>query len=262
MSTAEQPADRSADRSSLVRNAVGLGLAVGAYGLSYGALAVSAGLSVLQAQLLSLLLYGGSSQLALVGTLAAGAGSPAAAATGVVLGIRNLFYGVSLRSVLRPRPTHLVPVAHLMSDESAAMAFGRPDRATARRAYLISGLTVFVCWNLATLAGSLAGSLMTDPEALGLDVASSAAFLALVAPRLKDRAHRVVFALACLVSVGLSPFLDAGLPVVLAGTAALSVLLVPEAALRPRESSEPAAGRDLATDDDTGGGERQKEVRT
>ncbi|MGW8377222.1 AzlC family ABC transporter permease [Streptomyces sp. ODS28] len=214
-------------RSALLRDALGIGVAVGAYGLSYGALAVSAGLTVVQTQVLSLLLYGGSTQLALVGVLAAGGGAASATATGVLLGARNLFYGVSLRSVLRLPGRQLLPAAHLLSDESAAMAFGKPSRAAGRYAYWATGLTVFLCWNLATLAGALAGSLMSDPKVLGLDAASSAAFLALVAPRLKEPAHRMVFVLACAAALCVTPFAGAGMPVVLAGLTALSVLLVP-----------------------------------
>ncbi|MEU1176795.1 AzlC family ABC transporter permease [Streptomyces sp. NPDC005820] len=220
-------------RRAVLRDAAGIGLAVGAYGLSYGALAVSAGLTVAQTQLLSLLLYGGSSQLALVGVIAGGGGGPSAAATAALLGVRNVFYGVGLGRLLRPRRASLLPMAHLLSDESAAMAVGRSSPAAARWAYWSTGATVFLCWNLATLAGALAGSLLADPTELGLDAASSAAFLALVAPRLRQRVNQVVFVLACAVAVAASPLLDSGLPVLLGGLVALSVLLVPGTTAQP-----------------------------
>jgi predicted branched-subunit amino acid permease len=190
-------------------------------------------------------MYGGSSQLAFVGVLASGGASASASATAVLLGVRNLFYGVSLSRVLRPRRELLLPAAHLLSDESAAMALGRASAATARFAYWSTGAVVFLCWNLATLIGALAGSLLTDPKALGLDAASSAAFLALVAPRLKERVNQVVFLLACAVAVATTPLVGAGLPVVLAGLVALSVLLVPAVsspAARPADSAWPTTG--------------------
>lgn len=246
---------RGVERAAVLRDALGVGVAVGAYGLSYGALAVAAGLSVAQTQALSLLLYGGSSQLALVGVLTAGGGAPTAAATGALLGIRNLFYGVGLRSVLTPDRRTLLPAAHLLSDESAAMAFGRTSRDVGRYAYWATGITVFLCWNLATLVGALAGSLLSDPEALGLDAASSAAFLALVAPRLRERANRMVFALACAVAVGVSPFVGAGLPVVLAGLTGLSVLLMPR---HHAPTGDPGAGETGAG----GGDDRGRSRRT
>ncbi|MFF7315124.1 AzlC family ABC transporter permease [Streptomyces sp. NPDC008137] len=217
------------EKARLVRDALGVGLAVGAYGLSYGALAVSSGLSIGQTQFLSLLLYGGSAQLALVGTLAAGGSGVAASATATLLGVRSLFYGVSLRPVLDVRTRLLLPAAHLLSDESTAMAIAKQTPSASRFAYWVTGSVVFVFWNVTTLVGALAGSLLADPEVLGLDVASSAAFLALVAPRLRERAGRFVFVLAGLVAVAVSPLVGSGLPVVIAGLTALSVLLLPTA---------------------------------
>src|SRR3954465_13937736 len=103
--------------SGTVRNAVGIGVATGAYGLSFGALAVAAGLSVLQASALSLLMFTGASQFAFAGLIA---GGPAAAgAPALLLGSRNALYGLRLSSLLlRRRPL----AAHLVIDESAAMA--------------------------------------------------------------------------------------------------------------------------------------------
>ncbi|MFF4603452.1 AzlC family ABC transporter permease [Streptomyces sp. NPDC001339] len=236
------------ERSGLLRDALGVGLAVGAYGLSYGALAVSSGLTVGQTQFLSALLYGGSSQLALVGALAAGGGAAAASATAALLGVRNLFYGVSLRPALGLRGRQLLPAAHLLSDESAAMAIGKNGPAAGRLAYWATGIVVFLCWNAATLIGSLAGSLLTDPKALGLDAASSAAFLALVAPRLRERANQLVFVLACAVAVCSAPLLGAGLPVVLAGLTALSVLLLPTPVSRPAEPATDGGRREPKTE--------------
>ncbi|MBC9726529.1 AzlC family ABC transporter permease [Streptomyces sp. TRM68367] len=224
------------ERRQLLRDALGVGLAVGAYGLSYGALAVSSGLSVGQTQFLSLLLYGGSAQLALVGALAAGAGGLAASATATLLGVRSVFYGVSLRPLLKLRGKALLPAAHLLSDESTAMAIAKPTPSASRYAYWVTGSVVFLCWNVTTLIGALAGSLLADPKALGLDAASSAAFLALVAPRLRDRAGQLVFVLASVVAIAVSPFLGSGLPVLIAGLMALSVSLLPPDGDRRRDN--------------------------
>jgi predicted branched-subunit amino acid permease len=130
---------------------------------------------------------------------------------------------VSLRPVLGLRGAALLPAAHLLSDESAAMAIARPTPPERRAAYWVTGSVVFLFWNLATLAGALSGSLLADPEALGIDAASSAAFLALVAPRLRERDARLVFALATAVA----PFAGSGLPVLAAGLTVLGVALLP-----------------------------------
>ncbi|MFG3055228.1 AzlC family ABC transporter permease [Kitasatospora sp. NPDC048239] len=241
------------DRPAILRAAAGIALAVGAYGLSYGALAVAAGLTVWQAQALSLLLYGGSSQLALVGVLASGGTGASATATAALLGVRNLFYGVGLARQLRPSRSELLPMAHLLSDESAAMAAGQPERGRARLAYWATGGAVFACWNLATLIGALAGSLLDDPKTLGLDAASSAAFLALVAPRLRTAADRTLFLTAGAVAVGCSLVAGSGLPVVVAGLTSFGALLIRTA---PPSAPEPEAQPSARPSPDTDSDER------
>ena len=100
----------------IVRDGLGIGIATGAYGLSFGALASAAGLSLPQACALSLLMFTGASQFAFVGLI--GGGAAAAVATALLLGSRNALYGLRLAPHLRPRPL----AAHLVIDESAAMA--------------------------------------------------------------------------------------------------------------------------------------------
>ena len=201
----------------IVRDALGIGAATGAYGLSFGALAVAAGLSVPQTCTLSLLMFTGASQFAFVGLI--GGGAAAAVATALLLGARNSLYGLRLAPFLRPRAV----AAQLVIDESAAMALGRPTADDTRLGFWATGGAVFVCWNLATLLGALAGSVLSDPRTLGLDAAAPAAFLALLWPRLGDpepRAIALVCAAAALIAL---PLVPAGVPVLIA--AAVAVLL-------------------------------------
>lgn len=198
--------------SPVVRNALGIGLATGAYGLSFGALAVAAGLSVVQACTLSALMFTGASQFAFVGLV--GGGAAAAVATALLLGARNALYGLRLSPLLRARRAL---AAHLVIDESAAMAIGRD----ARLGFFATGAAVFVCWNLATLIGALAGHSLSDPRTLGLDAAAPAAFLALLAPRVQMGGRRTALlaAAAALVAV---PFVPAGVPVLIAALTAMA----------------------------------------
>src|ERR1035437_8204835 len=76
-------------RAAVLRNAAGIGIATGAYGVSFGAIATAGGLSVLQACLISLVIFTGASRFALVSVLSGGGGQVAAAATAVLLGTRN-----------------------------------------------------------------------------------------------------------------------------------------------------------------------------
>jgi predicted branched-subunit amino acid permease len=202
-------------RTKVVRDAIGIGLATGAYGLSFGALAVAAGLSVAQAGALSLLMFTGASQFAFVGLIAGGL--VPAVTTALLLGSRNALYGLRL-SALLPRRRPLA--AHLVIDESAAMALG----AEAHLGFWATGGAVFICWNVATLLGALAGTVLSDPRTLGLDAAAPAAFLALLAPRLSGTAK--VAGLAAAAALIAVPLVPAGVPVLIAAAVAAGAALV------------------------------------
>jgi predicted branched-subunit amino acid permease len=194
----------------MLRNALGIGLATGAYGLSFGALAVAAGLSVVQACALSALMFTGASQFAFVGLI--GAGPVGAVASALLLGARNGLYGLRLAPLLPRR------AAHLVIDESTAMALQY-----GRRGFWATGAAVFACWNLGTLAGALAGAALSDPRTLGLDAAAPAAFVALLAPRLDAREPRVVAAIATLAALVAVPLVPAGVPVLVAAAVAAAM---------------------------------------
>ena len=211
----------------MLRDAAGIGVAVGAYGVSFGAAAATAGLSVAQACALSVLVFTGASQFAFVGVLAAGGSAVAAVAGAALLGTRNLLYAVRLADLLRLRGLRRVVAAQLTIDESTAMAAGAAP-ALAGLAFWATGLSVFVLWNAATLLGAV-GAGVVDTRALGLDAAVGAAFLGLLAPQVRDRpALRVALGGALLAAVAV-PLAPPGVPVLLA---ALAVLL----AVRPGPS--------------------------
>jgi len=201
----------------IVRDALGIGAATGAAGLSYGALAVAAGLTVPQACALSLLMFTGASQFAFVGLVGS---LPAAVGTALLLGARNGLYGLRLKPFLARRAL----AAQFVIDESAAMSV-RPTAAETRLGFWATGLSVFAFWNLATFAGAIAGTALSDPRALGLDAAGPACFLALLAPKLREAEPRRVAALAALAALVSVPFVPAGVPVlVAAAVAALAAL--------------------------------------
>ncbi|WP_370250160.1 AzlC family ABC transporter permease [Nocardioides sp.] len=220
--------DPDVARRAVVRDSLGVAIATGAYGVSFGAVAVTSGLDVAQACALSLLVFTGASQFALVGVLAAGGSPWAGAASACLLGTRNTLYGLRLAPLLGWRGWRRAAAAHVVIDESTAMAWGRSTPALARTGFLVTGVGIFALWNAATLLGALAGSSVADPEALGLDAAVAAAFLALLWPRVDSPAARVVAVLAAAVALGAVPLTPAGVPVLLAGgVALLSGLLAP-----------------------------------
>jgi predicted branched-subunit amino acid permease len=198
-------------------------VAIGAYGLSFGAAAVTAGLSTLQACALSLLLFTGASQFALVGVVGAGGGALAAVAGALLLGTRNTLYAVRLSSLVPTRGARRLVAAQLTIDESTGMATGAPP-GLAPTAFWATGASVYVLWNLATLLGALGAARLGDPAALGLDAAVPAAFLALLAPQLRTRALGATALAGALVAAAAVPLTPPGVPVLLAGLVVLPAL--------------------------------------
>ncbi len=233
------------ERRGIVTNAASIGLAVGAYGFSFGAISVTGGLSVLQTQVLSALMFTGASQFAFVGVVVAGGGAASAVATSVLLGVRNSFYGLSMAPILRVRGVRRWAAAHLTLDESAAMAVSRSTEhdggRASRLAFWATGLSVFVFWNLATLLGALGASALGDPKAWGLDAAIPAGFIALVWPRLKESRSWSIGIAAAVVALALTPFLRPGVPVLVT-----AVVAVVAGVLAVRSAGEPAAAAPIA----------------
>lgn len=185
------------------------------------------GLSVWQTCALSLLVFTGASQFALVGALAAGGNPLTAAAGAFFLGVRNAFYGLRLsQSLALPRAVRPF-AAQWVIDETAAVSLAQTGRRASRLGFAVTGLTLYVLWNLTTLLGAL-GALgaeaIGDTDAWGLDAAGPAVFLALLAPMVKTTAERAVAGLAVLLGLGLLPVLPAGVPVLAAALAAPVVL--------------------------------------
>jgi predicted branched-subunit amino acid permease len=214
-------ADWIATRSAVLRDAVGVGIATGAYGLSFGAISTAAGLTAVQTCVLSLLMFTGGSQFAMAGIIGGGGAAMTGAATAILLGVRNAFYGVRLAGLLGPRGWRRPVAAQLVIDESTAMAVLRTTPRAARLAFWATGVSVFVLWNLATLIGAVGASALSDPRVLGLDAAAPAAFLALMAPRLKSREPWVVALVAAGVALVSVPFVPTGVPVILAAAVAV-----------------------------------------
>ncbi|MFC0715679.1 AzlC family ABC transporter permease [Cellulomonas biazotea] len=212
-----------------VRQAVSVSVATGLYGISFGALSVAAGLSLPQTMALSLLMFSGGSQFAFIGVVGAGGAAGAAIATAGLLGVRNGLYGPQVTPLLGAHGWRRLAAAHLTIDESTAVGTAQRTTAAARAGFWWTGVGVFVLWNAFTLLGALLGDALGDPRRYGLDAAAAAAFLALVWPRLLGPAAtlaRGVAAGAVVVALAATPFLPAGVPVLLAAVVAVLVGIV------------------------------------
>lgn len=216
------PAD-TAGRLQARRAGLTVGIATSMYAVSFGALATASGLSVLQAQVLSLLMFTGGSQFALVGVLGAGGSGGSAVTTATLLAVRNTFYALRTAQFLDVRGLKRVAAAHITIDESAAVATAQAEVQDQRLGFWVTGTTVFVGWNLMTLVGALAGNALGDPKTWGLDAVASAAFLGLLWPRLAAAPGRMTAILAAAIAIGTAPHVRPGVPVIASGLAAIAV---------------------------------------
>jgi 4-azaleucine resistance transporter AzlC len=208
----------------VLRNAIGISVATGAYAVSFGAVAVTAGLSVVQTCATSLLVFTGASQFALVAVLGAGGSALSGVLSAWLLGIRNTLYAVRMADLLRLRGPRRVVAAHLTLDESTAMAIAAPA-GLERTGFFATGIGIYLLWNLGTLLGALGAAHLGDPARFGLDAAVPAAFVALLAPRLRDRDAATVAAIGAAIALVAIPLVRPGVPVLLAGLAVLPLLV-------------------------------------
>jgi predicted branched-subunit amino acid permease len=209
----------------VLRDSLAVAIPVGTYGAAFGAASIASGFSVFQTCLLSLLLFSGASQFAVVGVMGAGGSALSAIATGSLLGLRNGLYGLRMAPLLKLRGAKKVIGAQITIDESTGVALNQEARGRQASAYgfWATGIGVYIFWNLFTLIGALGAQSIGDPSAWGLDAAVPAAFLGLVWPRLTDKKTKLVALLAGALALVLIPIAPAGVPII--STAAIAILL-------------------------------------
>ena len=200
----------------MLRDSLAVAIPVGSYGVAFGAAAVSSGFSVAQSCVLSLFLFSGASQFAVVGVMGAGGGVISAVATASLLGIRNMFYGFRNAPILNVKGLKRIASAQITIDESTGVSLMQEPRGreAMRYGFFATGIGVFIFWNLFTLLGALGAKSIGNPSTFGLDAAVPAAFLGLVWPRLTDNKKKMAALIAIVTSVALTPILSSGLPII------------------------------------------------
>jgi len=214
-----------AARRVIVRDALVIALATATVGLSFGALAAAKNLSLLQAAVLSAFAFTGASQFALVAVLGSGGTTASAVSVALLLAARNGLYAVRMTPLMGWRGWRRVLGAHLTIDETTAMATARTQPAEIRLAFWATGILLWLLWNLSTLVGAIVGSALGSPERWGLDVAFPAAFVALLAPQLRNRRAVVTAVVASLVALLLVPVAAVGVPVLAAAATVVPISL-------------------------------------
>lgn len=199
--------------------------AIAVVGISFGAIAVASGLEWWMPSALSVLVFAGGSQFMVVGVVAAGGGLLAAVLGALLLNARHLPFGLAIGDIMGRGTLARAVGSHLMIDESVAFALAQKDPARARAVFWFLGTTAFVVWNVGTVVGAAAGQVIGDTDAFGLDAAFPAALIALLLPALRNARVRNASLLGAAIALAATPFLPAGVPVLLA--LAGLVVLVP-----------------------------------
>ncbi|MBP2326125.1 4-azaleucine resistance transporter AzlC [Kibdelosporangium banguiense] len=191
-------------------------------GMSFGAITVSSGLPVWLPMLMSVVVFAGAAQFMFVAIVVSGGSLIAAVVAGLLVNTRMLPLGFAIGDVHATGWRRIG--SHVITDESAAFTLSQRDPTQRRAAYWACSIGLFVCWNIGTLIGAFGGTIISDTNAFGLDAAFPAVLLALLLPSLDNGPTRRAAATGVVVALATSPFLTAGMPVLLALVGVLASL--------------------------------------
>jgi predicted branched-subunit amino acid permease len=218
--------DDDAIRRTIHRQALSIVSAVAPFAVVFGAAAARTGLTFWETVGFSALVFAGSVQFAAVQILGDGGSIASATIAGLLLGVRSLAFGIILAPVLAGPWWKRLMMSHIVLDESVAVGMVQRTRRLQRYGFLLTGVGVYVVWNISTVIGFVAFSgaedLITD---LGLDTAGPAALLALLWPRLSSTPQRRTAIAAGIIALVLTPFTPAGVPILLAMFGVAAALL-------------------------------------
>lgn len=226
------------DLGAFPREIAAIGLSMWIVGTSYGAAAHGIGLAWWQIVLMACVVLAGSSEFVVVSVIAGGGLPLVGALAGLLVNVRNFSYGLSAGRFLDRRRT-MFAAAHLVNDETAVYSAPHREPAQARKAFIVCGVTIALCWPVGALTGALVGQVIGSPEALGLDAAFPALLIALALPALRDRDTRWAAIFGASIAVSTAGLVAAGLPVVLSLVGIPLGLLVTGRGSRDRSEAAP-----------------------
>ncbi len=201
-----------------VRAALPLAVAPLLFGAAFGVLALDAGMGAAGAVAMSATTFAGSAQFAAATILDDGGGAAAAIVAALLLNARYVPLSLAVASIFPGSRRRRLAESQLIVDESWALA-GRGGRF--EYGVLVgAGILLYVLWVGGTALGTVVGDLL-DPEAIGLDAAFPALFLALLAPYLRTRRALLTAGVAAAITLALLPVAPPGVPIVAAAFAAL-----------------------------------------
>ena len=198
------------------RSMIPLWLGVVPFALAYAVTARGAGLSTLDTQLMSLLVFAGGAQFSAAGLFAVGAGAVSLVVTTFLINARHVLYSLSLGQTMRLTRSQRGVAAFFLTDEAFGVTVARGG---ATFPFLLGAeLSLYLVWNAATFAGSLASAAVPDPAALGVDFIFPLAFIALLVPLLRGWPEVGVALLAGVLALVAARWLNSGMAILVAGT--------------------------------------------
>ena len=187
------------------------------FAIAFAVTSRAAGLTIWETQVLSLFVFAGASQFSAAQMFATGASGPAIVLTTFLLNVRHALYGVSLARAVALKPWQRVVGAFFLTDEAYGVMVASGAKSFA---FLLGAeLSLYVSWNAFTLIGALAGSLLPDPVALGVDFVFPLSFLALLVPIIRSRVELIVAIFSGALAFAISSRLPGGLPILITGVA-------------------------------------------
>jgi 4-azaleucine resistance transporter AzlC len=187
------------------------------FGLSFGVLADAAGIGAVAAIVMSATTFAGSAQFAVASVFETGGTVLAAVTAAVFLNARYIAISVTVASIVPGGRLRRFVRSQLIVDESWALS-GRSGRFE-WPILAGAGLLLYALWVSSTALGTLVGSALEDPSALGFDAAFAVLFLALAMPYLRERRALQAAVLGAAITLSLTPFAPAGVPIVAAAAA-------------------------------------------
>lgn len=204
----------SPSRRGVVRDITLVCVADAILAVSYGATSVSSGLPPWVPIVMSLIVFSGGAQIAATSIAAAGGTPFAGVAAGALLNARILPYSFTVADITGTGPWYRrLFGAQVTSDETVAFALRQETAGERRFAYWACGIALYLSWNVATVAGTIAGTVIKNTGAFGLDAIFPAVMLALALPALTTRRTAAAAGTGAVAAVALTPVLPAGLPV-------------------------------------------------
>ena len=199
------PATLAESRRRLLMDGLGIAVAAVGFGFVYGLAAREAGFSPIEVVAMSTIVFGGAAQFAAVGYVVAGLAWPAIVLLTFLLNARHLLYSAALAPWLRHIPFgRRAVMAHLLTDEAFALTiahYQRIGRTDERGFWIAAIVATFIPWNVASLAGSLLGGQIPDPNRFGIDIIFPAAMIGLAVGLVTGRRELVAAIVAAGVGV-------------------------------------------------------------